>query len=212
LGLEAADPTRSFFEQTERTLGDGTLVLALGQAVEEQRLRAIQELGPLARWRAQRAEAAAAKERYAARETELTQMRPEIMGRGAMAVRDLRPEDHIALSMETYPSDTSKASCTIWGIVQGFEIVAEGENAGSISGVVVTVESDSRTNPQVFTLDKLPSDARVVLNGTALSSDNYIRDPGKILASQMPVFFWGGRQCLSSQSCPMMLPVPEACS
>jgi hypothetical protein len=189
---DGGNPAMRFLDRTEAALGDGTLLTRLNEDASRIRADEIASMGLIARRRALKADAQAAQERYDARQVELRQIQPETVDRQSMPLAGLRPEDQITLNLKTHPAEKNVASCTLRGVVHGPGVVDDGQYTRN--GVSVTIQADERTNPDMFDFEALPPGTKVVLTGTALSSNNYVKNPGRIVAGQSPVVYWGGRR------------------
>ncbi|HET8669856.1 MAG TPA: hypothetical protein VFM05_04310 [Candidatus Saccharimonadales bacterium] len=191
---EVGDPARHFFNCAEEGLRDGTLVTDLRIRAAALRADEIAKLGPLERRRALAEDARAAQERRAARLEELRCMLPQTFDRKAMPTTTLQAGDELTLSLVTPPAEENAATCELRGVVNGAYKVDMGDQM--LHGVLITVQSEQRTSPEVFIFDQLPPGTRVVLTGTALPSNGYVNRPGQIVADQAPMLYRGGRKTL----------------
>lgn len=190
---DGANPARAFLDRTEQALADGTLRPHLDRLVAERRAAEIAQLGPIARMRAQKAEKAAARERYEARQHELQAVQPEVMERGRIPVQAVKPQDEVQFELRTDSYEANVATCTLSGTVDGPDIVVRADGS-TAPGVAITIKNDDRTNPDYFLFEKLPPGTKVVLTGTALTANNYETYPGEVTAGETPVMYRGAHQ------------------
>jgi hypothetical protein len=195
--LEVDDPVQQFLAEAEAGVRDGSLLKTLVDELEEVKRFVAESTGPpprtfIGRWRARRAEEAAAAERYAERQAELHELRAHTRDQGYLDMGDLQPDDEISLSMRTHPIDPQVVTATLHGRVEGFETVEEGRYAGQL-GVVIRVAEEERTCKKTFVSDPLPEDSRIVLVGTGLPSNLHMQHGGRIAHDQTPIILWRGR-------------------
>jgi hypothetical protein len=163
--------------------------------------RANANMGPIARWRHKRRlaaeEAAAARQRYTERQDELRRLRHRTFDQGAVPMQEgMQPGDTVTLDLGNQYKNASAASSQIHGRVVGHvdDEPLRWDGGRATRGVVIEVHTEERANPDNFIYDELPNGAHIVLYGTALTGNNYMRDEdrGFMVRDQTPIVGWEG--------------------
>lgn len=135
------------------------------------------------------------------RHEELQEMRRIGICRGFVSMDGMREGDEVVLDLGTNPIEENVATCRVYGIVEG--TVDHPDESGGAPGIVLTVKADEeRTNSESFHNGPITAGSRIVLYGTALSSNGHMRpdDRGRVVRNQTPVITMDGERVQQTTS------------
>jgi hypothetical protein len=179
------DPTLRWIHEAAATMGSTVNpegILGTSSAVQASGSVALKQYAP------------AAEAALGVRYEELQELRRVGVSRGFVPMDGIREGDHVVLELGTDPVE-SAATCRISAVVEGRAHHPD-ESKGT-PGIVLTIKADEdRTNPDVFLNDPIPTGSQIVLYGTALPSNDFMRpnDRGRMLRDQTPVITHQGER------------------